>query len=152
ENICELPSKANQHYRRWHTSSALQEQRSDQRRRTGRQANLVCRPKRAGTTRVSDRIPRIRRLHLPRQKQSPHLLDLARRGAEARLRELAVEARNLFQMFPNLRDAVDRDELPVKFLLARGAGRPAPKARTGQAASVQPSAPARRRRRRMSAA
>ena len=51
-----------------------------------------------------------------------HLLELARRGAEARLHELAQEARYLIELFPHLQDSFDRDELPVSFILATGAG------------------------------
>lgn len=68
---------------------------------------------------------------------SRHLLDLARRGAEVRLREIVHEARNLVALFPHLRDSFDPDELPVQFIIAEGAGR----------TSVMPA-----RRRRMSAA
>lgn len=49
------------------------------------------------------------------------MLDLARRGAEVRLRELAREARQLLAVFPHLGDSFDPDELPVPFLLAEGA-------------------------------
>ncbi len=45
---------------------------------------------------------------------------LAKRGAEARLRELMQEARYLLRLFPDLRDSFDPDELPVSFLLATG--------------------------------
>jgi len=72
-------------------------------------------------------------------KHSSHILELAKRGAEARLRELVNEAKNLIELFPHLRDSFDKDELPVSFILKRGAGRPA----KGQA---------RRRRRKMTAA
>ena len=51
-----------------------------------------------------------------------HLLELAKRGAEARLGELVQEARYLIELFPHLRDSFDRDELPVSFILAKGAG------------------------------
>ena len=48
------------------------------------------------------------------------MLDLARRGAEARYRELLAELKMLAQAFPHLRDAFDRDELPVNFILRVG--------------------------------
>jgi hypothetical protein len=48
------------------------------------------------------------------------MLELARRGAEARYRELLDELKMLAQSFPHLRDAVDRDELPVSFILRKG--------------------------------
>jgi hypothetical protein len=53
-------------------------------------------------------------------KHSSHILQLARRGAEARYRELIDELKMLTATFPHLRDAVDRDELPIKFLLRQG--------------------------------
>jgi hypothetical protein len=56
-------------------------------------------------------------------KHSSHIIDLARRGAEARLHELATEARRLFAAFPDLHKSFDRDELPVSFLIAEGARR-----------------------------
>jgi hypothetical protein len=77
----------------------------------------------------------------PMPKPSSHILDLAKRGAEVRLRELSQEAKNLIELFPHLRDAFDNDELPVSFLVAQRSGR-----------LTQTSAPARRRRRRLSAA
>lgn len=49
------------------------------------------------------------------------MLDLARRGAEVRLRELAHEARHLLDVFPHLADSFDPDELPVQFILEEGA-------------------------------
>jgi hypothetical protein len=53
-------------------------------------------------------------------KHSARILELAKRGAEARLRELLEEMKVLTLSFPHLRDAVDRDDLPVPFLLSRG--------------------------------
>ena len=64
--------------------------------------------------------------------------DLARRGAAARLRELADEAKQLLKVFPDLRASYDEDELPLNFILRKGARKSA----TG----------IRRRRRKMSAA
>ena len=68
-----------------------------------------------------------------------HILELAKRGAEARVRELIDELKLLAISFPHLRDSFDKDELPISFILKKGAGRPG----TRQAL---------RRRRRMSAA
>jgi hypothetical protein len=56
-------------------------------------------------------------------KQSPPILELARRGAEARLQDLIHEARLLVRLFPHLRDSFDPDELPVSFIVAKGSGR-----------------------------
>ena len=63
-------------------------------------------------------------LHLSMPKQPSHILTLARRGAEARFRELVDEAKNLLDLFPNLRDAYDPEELPISFIIKAGAGRP----------------------------
>jgi hypothetical protein len=64
------------------------------------------------------------------------LKSYARRGAEARLRELAEEAKQLLKVFPDLSASFDEDELPLSFILRRGARKP----------------PTGRRRRKMSAA
>jgi hypothetical protein len=53
-------------------------------------------------------------------KHSSQILQLAKRGAEVRFRELLDEMRYLTLSFPHLRDAVDRDDLPLKFILQRG--------------------------------
>jgi hypothetical protein len=53
-------------------------------------------------------------------KYSPRILELARRGAEARVRELLDELRVLTLSFPHLRNAVDRDALPANFILRVG--------------------------------
>jgi hypothetical protein len=79
---------------------------------------------------------------MPRRKANAHLFELAKRGAEVRLRELVSEAKNLVRLFPHLRDSFDKDELPVSFIIARSAGR---LTRTGAGERPQ-------RRRRMSAA
>ena len=49
------------------------------------------------------------------------LKSYARRGAEARLRELAEEAKQLLKVFPDLRASFDEDELPLNFILRKGA-------------------------------
>jgi transcriptional regulator of aromatic amino acid metabolism len=53
-------------------------------------------------------------------KHSSHILELAKRGADARFRELLDELNVLTLSFPHLRDAVDGEDLPVKFILRRG--------------------------------
>ena len=53
-------------------------------------------------------------------KHSPQILELARRGADARFRELLDELRMLTLSFPHLRNAADGEDLPVKFILRRG--------------------------------
>jgi hypothetical protein len=55
-------------------------------------------------------------------KHPSHILELAKRGAEARLRELTQEAKHLIGLFPHLRDSFDKDELPLKFIMAKGSG------------------------------
>jgi len=72
-------------------------------------------------------------------KHSSHIVELAKRGAEVRLHELMGEAKNLIKLFPHLRDSFDKDELPLPFIMAKGAGR---------VRRITPT----RRRRRMSAA
>ena len=49
------------------------------------------------------------------------LKSYARRGAETRLRELAEEAKQLLKVFPDLSASFDEDELPLNFILRRGA-------------------------------
>ncbi len=53
-------------------------------------------------------------------KHPSRILELARRGAEARFGELIDELKLLTLSFPHLRDSVDRNDLPVTFLLRRG--------------------------------
>ncbi len=57
---------------------------------------------------------------MPRTKHDSHIIELARRGAEARVRELIDELRLLTATFPHLRQSFDRDELPISFILRRG--------------------------------
>jgi hypothetical protein len=67
-----------------------------------------------------------------------HILDLAKRGADSRFRELLDELKFLTLSFPHLRDSFDRDDLPWKFLLRQG---------SDKARGLSPT----RRRRKMSA-
>jgi hypothetical protein len=60
---------------------------------------------------------------MPRRRHNVHLFELAKRGAEVRLRELAEETRHLIGLFPHLRDTFGRDSLPLSFIIAKGAGR-----------------------------
>ena len=55
-----------------------------------------------------------------RPSTSSRIVELAKRGAEARFRELLDELNVLTLSFPHLRDAVDGEDLPVKFILRRG--------------------------------
>jgi hypothetical protein len=59
----------------------------------------------------------------PMAKHSSHILELAKKGAEARFRELADEASLLINSFPHLRDAFNKDQLPISFILRRDADR-----------------------------
>ena len=54
-------------------------------------------------------------------KYPSHMLDLAKRDAALRLRELANELHLLLIAFPDLHDAFDADELPVSFIVRRDA-------------------------------
>ena len=56
-------------------------------------------------------------------KPSSHILGLAKRGAALRLQELVNEAELLLDLFPDLRDAFDPDELPVSFIVRTDARR-----------------------------
>ena len=58
-------------------------------------------------------------------KPTPHMLELAKRGAAIRLRELANEVELLLDLFPDLGDAFDPDELPVSFIMRTDARREA---------------------------
>lgn len=59
-------------------------------------------------------------------KHSSHIFELAKRGAEARLRDLMMEATLLVQLFPHLKDSFDKDELPVSFIMKRDSQRRSP--------------------------
>jgi hypothetical protein len=65
-------------------------------------------------------------------KHSPNILELAKRGAEVRLRELTDEIKMLTSSFPHLRDPFDKEELPVSFILKKGARRAAKKQARGR--------------------
>jgi hypothetical protein len=62
---------------------------------------------------------------VPKQKHNARVYELAKVGAEAQLRDLLQEVRLLVDLFPHLRDSFDKDELPIKFLIAKGAGKAA---------------------------
>ena len=62
-------------------------------------------------------------------KTHSSILELARRGAEVR-RDLLHELRLLLLAFPHLRDAFDKDELPITFIVAKGSGRLTKRTRT----------------------
>jgi len=56
-------------------------------------------------------------------KKKANLVDRAKLEARLQLDDLLHEAQMLLELFPDLRDSYDPDELPVKFLLKRGAAR-----------------------------
>lgn len=56
-------------------------------------------------------------------KKSSHILELAKRGAQARLQDLTMEAKLLLQLFPDLKDSFEEDELPISFIIAKDSGR-----------------------------
>jgi hypothetical protein len=58
-------------------------------------------------------------------RPAPNTLEAAKLNAEARFRELMDELRLLTVSFPHLRDAFDPEDLPIAFLLKRGADRAA---------------------------
>jgi hypothetical protein len=78
-------------------------------------------------------------LHWGMAKYSTHILELAKRGADSRFRELLDELKFLTLSFPHLADSFDRDDLPWKFILRQG---------RDKALGLSPT----RRRRKMSAA
>lgn len=59
---------------------------------------------------------------MAKKGKSSHLYEYAKRGAEFRLRELMLEVELLLKMFPHLRDTVNRDELPLGFLMETRSG------------------------------
>ncbi|MCU1384535.1 MAG: hypothetical protein JWL71_3232 [Acidobacteria bacterium] len=76
-------------------------------------------------------------------KHSSDILALAKRGAEARLADLKQEIKLLIDLFPHLRDAFDKDELPLSFIMSTESGRAATK-RNGARQRSQMSASARK--------
>lgn len=60
--------------------------------------------------------------------QEQHLRALAKRGAAARIREVAHELGGLLKLFPDLEDSFDGDELPISFRLQAAGERPERKA------------------------
>jgi hypothetical protein len=66
--------------------------------------------------------------------------------ARARFHELVGELRRLTVAFPELHDAADEDDLPIRFLLRRGADRARDRAaRRRAAAARRPAAGARKK-------
>lgn len=59
-------------------------------------------------------------------EKSERVLELAKRGAQAQLNDLLHEIQMLLELFPHLRDGVDKSDLPIPFLLKKGARRSVP--------------------------
>jgi hypothetical protein len=72
--------------------------------------------------------------------------DSTTRKAEARFHELLDELKLLTVAFPHLREAVDPEDLPVSFLLKRGADRATLRAERSQPAAAKMPAVRRKRR------
>ncbi len=58
-------------------------------------------------------------------KHPPHVLELARRGAALRIQEILNELELLVDLFPDLKDTFDPDELPVSYIMRTDARRAA---------------------------
>ena len=58
---------------------------------------------------------------MPKHKHDAHFLELARLGAKAQLNDLLHEVKMLIELFPDLRNSFDKDELPISFIVKRGA-------------------------------
>ena len=71
---------------------------------------------------------------MAKRTTAPTARDLAR----ARFHELVGELRRLMVAFPELHDAVDDDDLPIRFLLRRGADRAKDRAARTQAVRRRP--------------
>ncbi len=78
---------------------------------------------------------------MPRAKRST--IDEAKLKAEARFRELVDEIKLLLVAFPHLHDAYEPEDLPIPFILKRGAERAARPRRTA-ASGTRPAAPRKR--------
>jgi len=60
---------------------------------------------------------------MAKKNRFAHLYELTKSGADAYLRDMAMEAKLLVKLFPHLRDSLAQDELPISFLLKEGARR-----------------------------
>lgn len=80
---------------------------------------------------------------MARRKHDDRLMDLARRGAQAQLGDLVHEIKMLLGLFPHLRDSFDKDELPLAFILKKGARRAARKTPASAPATLDTATPKR---------
>ena len=60
---------------------------------------------------------------MARRNKNEHLVELAKRGAQAQFNDLLHELKLLVGMFPHLKDSYDRNNLPIPFLLKKGAAK-----------------------------
>ena len=65
---------------------------------------------------------------MAKKKKEAHLYERAKLGAQAQVSDLRQEAKLLIGLLPDLRDSVDKDELPVSFILKKGQDRAKAKA------------------------
>jgi hypothetical protein len=72
-------------------------------------------------------------------KKSSHIVELAKRGAQARFQDLMMEAKLLLRLFPDLTDSFDKDELPISFIMARDSER-VRRSSSGRQRKVSPAA------------
>ena len=82
---------------------------------------------------------------MARRKHDDRLMELARRGAQAQLGDLVHEIKMLLGLFPHLRDSFDKDELPLAFILKKGAPRATRKAAADTAATPETATPKKKR-------
>jgi hypothetical protein len=86
---------------------------------------------------------------LPKPPHKAHVYELAKRGAELQFKELLHEVKLLVDLFPHLRDSFDKDELPIKFIMARESGaltRKGVRERPGMSAAARKAVSARMKR------
>jgi hypothetical protein len=93
----------------------------------------------------------IREITVPKLKHESHLYEFAKLGAEARLRDVVNELKQLLDLFPHLKDNFDPDELPIPFILKRGANRAANRPETAEKTEKNENVKPSRGRRTMSA-
>jgi len=83
---------------------------------------------------------------LPKHKRDAHLLELDKRGAQAQLKALLHEVKMLIELFPDLRDSFDKDELPISFIMKRGAQHATRRKRTLSVAAKKATSEAQKKR------
>lgn len=66
---------------------------------------------------------------MPKRKNDSHMYDRAALGARAGLNDLLCDAKLLVGLLPPFRDSVDKDGLPLNFILKKGRDRADAKAK-----------------------